>query len=58
MIYYALSLTPSATKRGSINITDNKEQQKETIQEHNQGRPDALRCVVATFIYTPKPEVQ
>lgn len=58
-IYCALSLTPtSVTKLENINTTGNREQKKETIQEHNQGRPDALRCVVATFIYTPKPEVQ
>lgn len=58
-IYCALSLTPtSVTKLENINTTGNREQKKETIQEHNQGRPDALIHVGATFIHTPKPEVQ
>lgn len=58
-IYCALSLTPtSETKLENINTTDNREQEKETIQEQNQGRPDGHKHVVAIFIHTLKPEVQ
>lgn len=48
------SVPISATKLKITNPTDNREQQKRTVQQHSQRRPGELRHVVATFTHTPK----